>query len=75
MNDAEQEQLAELHRILYKFEQNCHKYRIDAISEKQLVTKLATEKALVATAIMALVQPAPLAPLPATPIKNTRCTD
>lgn len=57
MSEVEQKLLAKLHRILYNFEQNCHRHRIDALSEKQLTTKLATEKSLVATVIMALFQP------------------
>lgn len=50
MNDTEQH-LAKIHEILYKFEQNSHRHRIDSLSEKQMTTKLATEKAQAAEAI------------------------
>ena len=53
MSDAEQP-LPKIHEILYKFEQNSHRHRVEALSEKQLTTKLGTEKTLAAEAIQAL---------------------
>lgn len=41
-----------LQHILYQFEQNCHRHRIDALSEGQLTSKLATENNQAAEAIM-----------------------
>jgi hypothetical protein len=50
-SDSEAEKL---HHILYQFEQKSHKHRIYALSEKQLTTKLVTEKAKAVAAIQAL---------------------
>lgn len=55
-SEARQTTLSKVHEILYKFEQRSHCHRIDALSERNLTTKLATDKAQAAIAIMALFQ-------------------
>jgi hypothetical protein len=58
MSTPEQRLEAALDHILYKFEQESHKRRIDSLSERHLTTGLLKEKAEAKAAILAAVQQA-----------------